>query len=137
MKHYGRSALAALIRRHGPTEVARSLGLAPVTARGWASGSAEPRAAGRKKLLDVYGIAWGPKPPKDGTESLLTRTTDVTKMAVAVNPPPAEAQTIAPVDALREAEETVRQLRALVDKLHADPAASAREYTASESSTYR
>jgi transcriptional regulator with XRE-family HTH domain len=123
------AALAALVRRHGATELAKKLGTTARTVERWADGSRSPlpRALSRIKRLLAKGA---PTPDAGATPPGRARS-----QADGGEGGP-EAPGGAPVayDALGVSEDTLRRLRRELDRLEADPLATSRERAAVTSS---
>ena len=124
----GANGLSALVRRHGSRPVARALDAEEASVRRWVAGKAEPRPAAREKMLAVYGLVWDGAPATAEPVAEPMATSESRPVATAA--PSDEAPRTGAVDAHEEAKATVRQLRAAMDRLEADPLAAAREVAA-------
>jgi transcriptional regulator with XRE-family HTH domain len=120
MRSEGSVQLVQHIARHGAAAIARRVGASASAVRAWSKGERRPGPGRREMLAEAYGIEAG---------SWLRRSTagkQPTKVVETVAAP-FPATDGAESDALTVCRATVARLERELDRLGADPAATARE----------
>jgi hypothetical protein len=123
-------ALAALVRRHGPADLARKLRTTARSVERWADGSRSPSTSARTRIKRLL----------KGAETRAARPARTRKSPQpAPTASPAAVSAAAPVpvpaeDALAVSLDTLRRLRRELDRLELDPHATSRERAAVTSS---
>jgi hypothetical protein len=120
-------ALAALVRRHGPADLARKLRTTARSVERWADGSRSPSTSARTRIKRLLKGAQthAARPARARTSSAPGPA--VSPASTAAAPVPAE-------DALAVSLDTLRRLRRELDRLEVDPHATSRERAAVTSS---